>query len=107
MDAKALGRRRRWLVAATVALGLAALDLARPPSRQVTTRALLLAIDAYQATLSPRLPKAGVRCRFTPTCSRYAEGALAKDGALVGGLRAAARIARCGPWTPAGTYDPP
>jgi putative membrane protein insertion efficiency factor len=94
-------------VATAILIGLAALDLSRPPSRQLTARALLLAIDAYQATLSPRMPQAGVRCRFTPTCSRYAEGALAKDGALVGGLRAAARIARCGPWTPAGTYDPP
>lgn len=107
MDAPPPRGRRRLLIAVAIVACLAALDLARAPSRQVTTRALLLAIDAYQATLSPHMPRAGVSCRFTPTCSRYAEGALAKDGALVGGLRAAARIARCGPWTPAGTYDPP
>jgi putative component of membrane protein insertase Oxa1/YidC/SpoIIIJ protein YidD len=49
----------------------------------------------------------GVGCRFTPTCSRYAEGAVRRDGALVGTARAVWRIARCGPWTPAGTHDPP
>jgi hypothetical protein len=101
------GRRRRLLVVALALPALAGLDLARPPSRQVSTRSLLFAIHVYQATLSPLLPRAGVRCRFTPTCSRYAEGALAKHGALGGGLRALGRVARCGPWTPAGTYDPP
>jgi uncharacterized protein len=48
-----------------------------------------------------------VRCRFEPSCSRYAEGAIRKDGALVGAARATWRVLRCGPWTEAGTYDPP
>lgn len=99
--------RRRLLVATVVVVGLAALDLAQPPARQVSARALLGSIDLYQVTLSPRMPGAGVRCRFRPTCSHYAEGAIARHGALFGGLRAAARVGRCGPWTPAGTYDPP
>jgi putative membrane protein insertion efficiency factor len=68
---------------------------------------LLAAIHLYQATLSPLMPRLGVGCRFTPTCSRYAEGAVRRDGALVGTARAVWRIARCGPWTPAGTHDPP
>lgn len=63
-------------------------------------------IDVYQARLSGLLPS-GIRCRFEPTCSRYAEAAIARDGALRGGARAAWRIARCGPWTPQGTVDPP
>ena len=104
----ALRRRRLLALAGTlVLLVLLGLDLARPPRRQVTARALLAAIHLYQATLSPRMPALGVRCRFTPTCSHYAEGAIRKYGALAGSARAAARIARCGPWTPQGTYDPP
>ncbi|HEX9669296.1 MAG TPA: membrane protein insertion efficiency factor YidD [Thermoanaerobaculia bacterium] len=46
-------------------------------------------------------------CRFRPSCSRYAEGAVRKRGALVGGALAVGRVLRCGPWTPAGTFDPP
>jgi putative component of membrane protein insertase Oxa1/YidC/SpoIIIJ protein YidD len=30
-----------------------------------------------------------------------------RDGALVGSARAGWRVLRCGPWTPAGTPDPP
>jgi putative membrane protein insertion efficiency factor len=101
-------RRRRLALALGLLLAvLLAIDLARPPRRQVSARALLGAIHLYQATLSPRLPALGVRCRFTPTCSRYAEGAIRKHGALLGTARAVARLARCGPWTPQGTYDPP
>jgi len=92
------------LLALAVLLGV---DLAQPPDRQVSARALLGAIHLYQATLSPRMPLLGVQCRFTPTCSHYAEGAIRKYGAAVGAARAVARIARCGPWTPLGTYDPP
>ena len=100
-----LGRRLR--LAAALLLLLAVADLLRPPSRQWSARALLFALDGYQATLSPRLGALGVRCRFRPTCSHYAEGAIRKGGALVGSARAGWRLLRCGPWTKAGTYDPP
>jgi putative membrane protein insertion efficiency factor len=69
--------------------------------------ATLGAIHVYQRRLAPLAAAAGVRCRLTPTCSRYAEAAIARDGLFKGGMRAAARIARCGPWTPAGTEDLP
>jgi putative membrane protein insertion efficiency factor len=88
-------------------LALWAVDLARPAPRQLSARALVGAIHVYQATLSKRLGAAGVRCRFTPTCSHFAVGAIRKDGALVGSARAAWRVMRCGPWTKAGTVDPP
>ena len=100
-------RKRKAAIAALVLLGLLALDLSRPASAQVSARALLGAIDVYQATFSILNRKAGVRCRFTPTCSHYGEGAIRKYGALKGGWKTAGRIARCGPWTPAGTVDPP
>ena len=101
------GRRLRpRLVLLLLLLALCA-DLARPPADQLSARVLLAGIDLYQAKASRRLAKAGVRCRFQPTCSRYAEAAIRQDGALVGSLRAGWRILRCGPWTPAGTVDPP
>jgi uncharacterized protein len=64
-------------------------------------------IHTYQRTLAPVLNRAGFRCRFTPTCSRYAEAVIARDGLLSGGWKAARRLARCGPWTPLGTTDEP
>jgi putative membrane protein insertion efficiency factor len=67
----------------------------------------LASIHAYQRALAPAAARIGLRCRFTPTCSRYAETVIARDGVLRGGLRALARIARCNPLTPAGTRDDP
>ena len=99
-------RRALWIALAVVALA-AVYDWTRPPQAQWTVRAELAAIARYQAWLSPVLARAGTRCRFRPTCSRYAAAVLARDGALVGNARAAWRILRCAPWTPAGTLDPP
>lgn len=99
-------RRRRLVVLAVVALLLAA-DLARAPQDQLSAQLLLAGLGAYQATMSPAFGRMGVECRFRPTCSHYAVGAIRQDGALVGSLRAAGRVMRCGPWTPAGTLDPP
>jgi len=99
-------RRKTWLITLGLFV-LLALDLARAPADQLSARALLGSIHLYQATLSPLMPRAGVRCRFQPTCSHYGEGAIRKYGALMGSLKTAWRIARCGPWTPQGTVDPP
>ncbi len=101
------GRRRLLAALAVVVLLLLALDLARAPRHQLTARALVAAIHLYQATLSPVLGHAGVHCRFKPTCSHYAVGAIEKYGAFEGSAKAAWRVLRCGPWTPAGTVDPP
>lgn len=64
-------------------------------------------IHAYQSTLSPLVERSGVRCRFTVSCSHYAEVVIARDGLLAGGWKTLKRVARCGPWTPAGTRDDP
>jgi uncharacterized protein len=69
---------------------------------------LLLAIRAYQLTLSPALPflfGPTVGCRFTPTCSQYAMEAIRAHGALAGTWLAAKRICRCHPWGDFG-HDP-
>ena len=67
----------------------------------------IASIHGYQRALSPAAARIGLRCRFTPTCSRYAETVIARDGAVRGGMKAIARIARCGPWTAQGTRDEP
>lgn len=100
-------RRRKAAIAALALLALLAFDLSRPPAAQVSARVLLVSIDVYQATFSILNRKAGVRCRFKPTCSHYAEGAIRKYGALKGTGMTVWRILRCGPWTPAGTVDLP
>lgn len=97
--------RRKLLVALGLLLVVDLLLL--PPRYQASAAVLLGAIDLYQATASRWLPHLGVSCRFTPTCSHYAEAVIRRDGALVGSVRSLGRILRCGPWTPAGTSDPP
>ena len=82
-------------------------DISRPPAAQLSTRALVGAIHVYQATLSPLYARAGVICRFKPTCSHYGEAVIREFGAVRGGWKAVKRVLRCGPWTPAGTEDLP
>jgi putative membrane protein insertion efficiency factor len=99
-------RRRLAGILAVLFLALA-MDVSRAPADQWSARVALGAIDVYQATLSKVFARAGTECRFHPTCSHYAEGAIRKHGMLVGSLRTGKRLLRCGPWTPADTYDPP
>jgi putative membrane protein insertion efficiency factor len=91
--------RRRWaLWAGAAALGLLWLN---GPAVAIG------GIHAYQRTVAPLLSLAGADCRFTPTCSRYAESVIARDGLVRGSVKTAARLARCGPWTSKGTRDEP
>jgi uncharacterized protein len=64
--------------------------------------ALIGLIHLYRLVLSGSL---GGQCRFSPTCSHYAEDAIREHGAIRGSLMAAWRIVRCGPFTDGG-YDP-
>lgn len=63
---------------------------------------LITLVRLYQLAISPWLAS---RCRFEPSCSRFAIEALAAHGALRGAMLAARRIGRCHPWH-AGGYDP-
>jgi len=65
-------------------------------------RVLIGAVRVYRLLLSPWL---GNACRFEPTCSLYAIGALERHGAVAGTALSAWRIARCHPWC-AGGHDP-
>jgi putative membrane protein insertion efficiency factor len=60
------------------------------------------AVRAYRWFLRPVLPSA---CRFSPSCSEYAEQAIERHGAMRGSWLAVRRVCRCGPWGPGG-YDP-
>jgi putative membrane protein insertion efficiency factor len=93
-----------------IVLAVAALtcyDLTRPPIAQWSAAVAVSGIHLYQDTLAPALGALGVGCRFEPSCSRYAVASIRQLGMLKGGWRALRRIARCGPWTPQGTVDPP
>jgi putative membrane protein insertion efficiency factor len=59
-------------------------------------------ILVYQRLISPALPR---RCRYEPTCSRYAVQAIGEYGILRGLVLAVWRLLRCNPFSPGG-YDP-
>ena len=61
--------------------------------------ALVGCIRLYRLTLSGWI---GGQCRFYPSCSHYAEGAIRTHGAIRGTGLAVWRIARCGPFTDGG-----
>lgn len=65
-------------------------------------RLLIGIVKAYRLLLSPSL---GSACRFEPTCSLYAMGALQTHGALKGSYLTLKRIGRCQPWCEGG-HDP-
>lgn len=44
-------------------------------------------------------------CRYYPSCSHYAVGAIGKHGAIKGSWLALKRLLRCHPWGGSG-YDP-
>lgn len=62
----------------------------------------LMVIRLYRVGVSPLTPPS---CRFTPTCSAYAEEAIQKHGAAKGGWLALRRLLRCHPFGGKG-YDP-
>src|SRR5207247_1991989 len=64
-------------------------------------------IHFYQRMLAPAAARVGMRCRFTPSCSHYAEIVIARDGIVRGGWKSLKRVAQCGPWTREGTLDEP
>ena len=59
-------------------------------------------IRVYQYTLSPML---GQRCKYYPSCSNYAIGAIRSHGPIKGLGLASWRLLRCNPFSNGG-YDP-
>lgn len=65
-------------------------------------RCLIGLVQGYRLLLSPWL---GSACRFEPTCSVYALGALERHGAAWGSVLTVRRLLHCHPWC-AGGHDP-
>ena len=65
-------------------------------------RFLIALVRGYRLLLSPWL---GSACRFSPSCSVYALGALESHGAAAGSYLTLRRLVRCHPWCDGG-QDP-
>ncbi|WP_405374568.1 MULTISPECIES: membrane protein insertion efficiency factor YidD [unclassified Microbacterium] len=63
---------------------------------------LVGALHGYRATISQLY---GDVCKYYPSCSAYALGAVQQHGALKGSALAAARVLRCHPWAAGGIDD--
>ncbi|MEQ8802261.1 membrane protein insertion efficiency factor YidD [Haliea sp.] len=63
---------------------------------------LISIISLYRYTVSPFL---GDNCRFYPSCSHYAQDAIALHGILKGSYLTLRRIGKCHPWHEGGV-DP-
>ena len=76
------------------------------PETNVIARVARLVLTApivvYQRVISPAIPR---RCKYEPTCSRYAVDAIREYGILRGPVLAGLRLLRCNPWSYGG-YDP-
>jgi putative membrane protein insertion efficiency factor len=67
-------------------------------------RAVLIApIRLYQRAISPLIPQ---RCKYHPSCSTYAVGAIREFGPVKGLVLAGWRLLRCNPWSHGGVDHP-
>ena len=67
-------------------------------AREIAVAPLII----YQRVISPAL---GPRCRYEPSCSRYAVQAIREFGILRGLVLAGWRLLRCNPFSDGG-FDP-
>jgi uncharacterized protein len=65
-------------------------------------RVAIAPIVVYQRVISPAFPR---RCKYEPTCSRYAVEAIREFGVVRGLILAGWRLLRCNPLSHGG-YDP-
>ena len=81
---------------------------AAPPQRAVerpgglARRLAVAPIELYRRWISPGLPR---RCKYEPTCARYAVESITRYGILKGLVLATWRLLRCNPWSHGG-FDP-
>ncbi|WP_308466752.1 membrane protein insertion efficiency factor YidD [Rathayibacter soli] len=65
---------------------------------------VVLVLRAYRAVISPLY---GDVCRYYPSCSAYALGAIQEHGVVIGVVLGVRRIIRCHPWASGGIDDVP
>jgi putative membrane protein insertion efficiency factor len=70
--------------------------------RKILIFPFVLLIYIYRWGISPWI---GPKCRYTPTCSKYALDAFRKYGLIKGFLKTIKRVSSCHPWGGSG-YDP-
>lgn len=70
--------------------------------RNLPARLLLAAIGFYRTAISPLRPPV---CRYQPSCSEYAQDAIAMHGVARGSWLALRRLSRCHPFHRGG-FDP-
>lgn len=70
----------------------------------IPRNAVSLVLRGYRAVISPLY---GDVCRYYPSCSAYALGAVEEHGVLKGGWLATRRLSRCHPWAEGGIDDWP
>lgn len=66
-----------------------------------TQQILIAGVRLYRLLISPAktfLVGPSGQCRFSPSCSAYAQEAIARHGALTGTWLALKRVLRCHPW---------
>ena len=56
-------------------------------------------VRLYQRAISPAMAR---RCKYYPSCSEYAVGAVRRYGVLRGVVLAIWRLLRCNPWSHGG-----
>lgn len=88
------------------AMGSGALTAsALPSSLPLVPRNVGLALlHGYRATVSHLY---GDVCKYYPSCSAYAVGAVQQHGLVKGSALTAARLVRCHPWAAGGVDDVP
>ena len=77
-------------------------DAGRRRLRALARNIAVAPIVLYQRVISPAIPR---RCKYEPTCSRYAVEAISTFGVGRGLVLAVWRLLRCNPFSYGG-YDP-
>jgi putative component of membrane protein insertase Oxa1/YidC/SpoIIIJ protein YidD len=94
-----------WSAFATSALLLVVVDAMRAPRDQVSVRVFHRAVATYRAVARPFVSRFVV-CRYRPSCSQYAEQAVAVHGIARGLALSVRRLASCTRAVRPGTFDP-
>jgi len=72
---------------------------------KILSASCIAILKGYRLCIAPLFMSLGVRCRFEPSCSHYAQEAIEEWGVYRGILMSIFRLARCHPFCEGG-HDP-